>query len=66
VSKKPKESYIEKIIKAGLLKPGSVTHVTVYHDDNCPGLKPNGICTCNPDIKNGKPGKKSQTSPSEN
>jgi hypothetical protein len=45
---------IKKILKAaGHIEPGSVLHVTVEHDDDCPALKTQRLsdCVCNPDIQ---------------
>ena len=45
---------LEKILKAaGRIKPGSVLHVAVKHDDGCPALKTHNLadCTCKPDIE---------------
>jgi hypothetical protein len=52
-----KEDITEKlkliIDAAGRIKTGSVTHINVQHDDNCPTLRTGNFkdCTCTPDIK---------------
>lgn len=37
----------------GKLTPGTVTHISVLHDDDCPTLHTGSFkdCTCTPDIK---------------
>jgi len=45
--------YIDKImaaLEAGQLKPGEVTHVGIAHDEDCPKLRGDGPCICEPDI----------------
>lgn len=49
---------IEKILAAvGKVKPGSVVHVSVEHDDGCRALKTQRLsdCTCKPDIERMSP-----------
>lgn len=42
--------YLEKVIKIGTeVKPGSLHHVMIRHDDNCDIWK-TGICSCDPDV----------------
>jgi len=45
-------SYLEKLQALGTtLQPGTVTVVTVMHDDDCPRIAtPPGLCTCDADI----------------
>jgi hypothetical protein len=42
---------IEFALRAGELNPlaGKVTHLDIYHDDNC-AIFTGGSCNCNPDI----------------
>ncbi|WP_028578457.1 hypothetical protein [Desulfomicrobium escambiense] len=44
-------SYFEKLLATELtLKPGTVQHVGVFHDDDC-GIFAGGPCTCDADVK---------------
>jgi hypothetical protein len=48
---KPLPRYLPAVVEAALpvAKPGTVTHVSVYHDDRCPALE-GGPCGCNPEV----------------
>ena len=53
---KPIPKYVEEILKLQpIIKPGTVTHVTVYHDDWCDLLNGKGQCNCKPTVKLGVP-----------
>jgi hypothetical protein len=43
----------EMIEVSGTIKPGTVTHVLIRHEANCPAIKTERIadCICNPLIK---------------
>jgi len=43
-----------KHLAANPVRPGSVSHVEVRHDDDCPRLR-DGDCTCSPIIVTGDP-----------
>jgi len=49
-----KSNYVKKVNNLsrlpGILKPGTVTNVHIFHDDNC-SFWETGLCNCNPDIK---------------
>ena len=52
--KRKTDEKIKKILEAvGQIKPGSVVHIAVEHDEGCPALKTHKLtdCTCDPDIK---------------
>jgi len=45
---------IDRIIQAiGRIEPGTVRHVSIKHDDDCPALITQRLtdCTCNPDVE---------------
>ena len=49
---------IHRLIQAaGNLEPGTVTHISVQHDDGCPAIKTQRLadCTCDPDYKPKRP-----------
>jgi hypothetical protein len=55
-------SYMEAVLDlyaAGAHPPGSVAHVTVYHEDGCGMLDHRGVCDCSPDVREGRPGGRS-------
>lgn len=48
------EEKMREILKAvGIILPGTVTHISVKHDDDCPTLRTGNFtdCTCSPVIK---------------
>ncbi|MBW2631258.1 MAG: hypothetical protein JRC90_05770 [Deltaproteobacteria bacterium] len=51
--RKTKQRLKEAIEAAGELKPGTVTHVIVKHDPDCPALLTHRMrdCTCKPIIE---------------
>ncbi len=36
---------------AGTIRPGTLTHALIYHDDWCDQLHGRGPCNCEPDIR---------------
>lgn len=36
---------------AGTIRPGTVTHAVIYHDDDCSQLSGRGPCNCEPSIE---------------
>jgi hypothetical protein len=44
---------IQRLVLAAQVKPGSVNHIYLRHDDHCPALKSESLadCTCDPDIE---------------
>ena len=45
-----KPAYLAASIRHAKPNPGTVTVVTLYHDDDCPKLR-GGECRCNPDLE---------------
>jgi len=53
-TKQKTDEKIKKILRTvGDIEPGSVLHIAVEHDEDCPALKTHNMidCTCEPDIK---------------
>lgn len=52
-----KENLTEKINRvigaSGRIEPGTVTHISVEHEEGCPAIKTQRMedCTCNPTIR---------------
>lgn len=47
-------NYIDKLLELlskEQIKPGTICHVQIRHDDDCPILRGTGPCECEPDIK---------------
>ena len=51
----PAMSMIAAAMAAGQVRPGTVHHVLVYHDDGCAQLEGRGPCDCDPDIRMASP-----------
>ncbi len=44
------EVILAKVLEAGVIGPGTVNKVDVWHDDRCPLLVRGGRCNCTPEI----------------
>ena len=45
--------YLKRVLEFGRTgaKPGTVTHITVLHDEWCAQLQDTGLCNCEPELQ---------------